>query len=142
MILDSLWPQEAMRVINCQGCKYLGLAGSWGCCNYFLVTDNLRPNPFGVANCLVKKLENDPESVEKIVNKTLTDKKDCDKRAESRKPKWDTELGQKMFNEGKTFREIAEAVCRSEDCVYGYARRNGWYKDREVRMYAKRKGVD
>lgn len=51
--MGSLTKDEAKRVEPCQGCKYLGIVGGYGCCLYFDRTSVRRPCPRG-EGCTVK----------------------------------------------------------------------------------------
>lgn len=54
--LRSLMGDEVKRIEPCQGCKYLGLVGGYGCCLYYLRTDIRRPCKFG-EGCTVKDMD-------------------------------------------------------------------------------------
>jgi len=43
-----------------------------------------------------------------------------------RAPSWDTAKARRLYDQGRTFPEIAAAVGSTEKSVGGYARRNGW----------------
>lgn len=47
--------EENERMRHCLGCKYMGVAGTCGCCNYYLETGIRRPCSFG-QKCPVKAL--------------------------------------------------------------------------------------
>ena len=133
MIVTSVWLNERVRIINCQGCRHLGVVGSCGCCNYYLNTNHRRPNPFGVENCAARDLEDDAKTIEAAKRETLRDKAAHDRRVEDRRPKWDIVLAESMYRDGKTFKEIAAAVNRGEDCVYRYAKSHNWKREVYVR---------
>lgn len=55
---EGLPQQELERVRHCIGCKYHGICGYYGCCNYLLITGNKRPCKYG-GPCSVKVLRKD-----------------------------------------------------------------------------------
>lgn len=126
MIVFGVHPVELMRIRNCQGCKYLGAVSANGYCKYYLETGIRRPNKFGIENCSVKIIEDSQEQIEQIMKKTL----DLHEKSEASKtknaPAWDVKLAKKMFDDGKSFQEIADAVCRKKSIVVNYAYKHKW----------------
>lgn len=126
MILYGLHNSEAMRIINCQGCQYLGRAGQNGCCNYCIISGRMRPNKFGIENCSVKVLEDKPELIEKVVQKTLKDRDRINANLAKYAPKWDVAKAKRMFDDGCSALEIADAVCVRAQTIYDYIRKHNW----------------
>ena len=52
---STLGRPERIRMRHCLGCKYMGTAAAFGCCNYYLTTGIRRPCKFG-QKCPVKVL--------------------------------------------------------------------------------------
>ena len=93
---------------SCLGCKHRVVLNTVDdCCNYLLDVGHRRPCP--VTNCTVREEADDDtkRNVYRVV-KSL-----------------DGNLVRKMFEDGKSDREIAEVVGYSADYVAKYRRRNG-----------------
>ncbi len=89
---------------NCKGCAYaVRLSGDW-CCDYLNLTGRRRPCPPG-EECTVRA-EGGGEA-----------KRIWKENAPMKGRSWDTEKAMALYSEGKTDREIAEAVFASPGVV-------------------------
>ncbi len=125
---------------RCYHCYYLTMAGEFAVCNYFEMTGKLRTWPEGrygpkIENgswntpCYCYKpakngFEKVPEFWEPKKPKAKAPEK-TDKRKGPR-CKWDYDKALGLFMEGKTLREVAQAVGTAEINVRRYAERYGW----------------
>lgn len=92
----------------CNGCKhkhYFG-SGETSCCGYILDTGHKRPCPAG-AGCT------EHTNVERA------------KQSKPEKPAYDCKLMRKLFFDGKTDKQIAQIVGRSETAICSCRKRNG-----------------
>lgn len=126
MILSGLHNNEMLRIMHCQGCKFLGKASTFGYCKYYLETDMRRPNKGGIKDCKVRVLEDSQKKVDEVVKKTLKRQKDIAAMKESQMAKWDTQKAKELYFKGFTYKEIALAVGVTKDAVSSYASLHGW----------------
>lgn len=131
MIISSVHYKELRRIKNCQGCKWLSLVWCNGCCMYYLETGKRRPNSMADPNCKVREIVA-PQSEIDAVNKKLEQAMEQAEKARlAYAPKWDTEKAKRLFDEGKSYQEIADAVCTKRSSVINYANKHEWGRRRK-----------
>ncbi len=138
---------DAVRTEGCRGCVHFGLCYHYGCCNYFIDTDELRPCPPG-RGCTVKKLGDGQwpteaehrQELRKVIQRAkgviLTENGEQRKRGRpvgcvvQAAPKWDYEYGKKLWYEGFNKNDVAYIMGITRCQVDGISRRYDWSRNR------------
>lgn len=147
---SGLTPNDQRRCRHCKGCKYFSSAGSYGTCDYLLMTDMRRPCKAG-KGCTVRKdkaswhptekylawvkLVDEQEAYAERKRKLEAERMTLQQKyglpddlivTNGRKPSFDVQYAQKLYNAGYYNYEIADVLGTTPEKVYKYARRHDW----------------
>lgn len=147
---SALTPNEQRRCRHCKGCKYFSSAGSFGTCDYLLMTDMRRPCKAG-KGCTVRKdkaiwqptekylawvkLVDEQEAYAERKRKLAEEREALQQKyglpdnlikTNGRKPSFDIKYAQMLYNAGYYNFEIAEVLGTTAEKVSKYAQRHDW----------------
>lgn len=147
---SALTPNEQRRCRYCKGCKYFSSAGSFGTCDYLLMTDMRRPCKAG-KGCTVRKdkaiwqptekylawvkLVDEQEAYAERKRKLAEERETVQKKyglpvdlitTNGRKPSFDVSYAQMLYNAGYYNYEIAEVLGTTAEKVRKYSLRHSW----------------
>lgn len=128
---------------RCYGCRFVGVAGDEGTCDYILITGKSRSFPNGPDGERVRFSRTEPcpyyeprkngghasllpmGGPEEPKKRAAKEQQKKDGRTGPR-VKWDYVRAKEMFRQGKTLREIAAEFGVSKASVESFAHREGW----------------
>lgn len=117
---NRLSAPEKRRVAGCKGCKFLGAAGAFGCCDYLDLVGKPRGCKPG-ADCI--RYEGGGRR-----RKAQPTARGGAARAAQLKANWDTELGRRLYESGASCPEMEKKLGVVKSTIYWYAKKHGWVR--------------
>lgn len=132
--ISGVYDAELIRIEPCQGCRFLGTAGPFGCCNYLIITGKRRPCKGG-AMCTVKAPD-DPALSKKVLdyNKRHGQKKEKRERKEvdRRLAKIDPGLVRELLDRDTPIMQIVRQTGVRHSTLVAFIERQGWTYNKRV----------